>query len=605
MKLNKMIAFIVSIVFIPVLVFGDTNNDTLVLQIGSNKATINGESFELDSEPIIHKDRTMVPIRFIADAFGAGINWDGKTKTITIEQKNPELLDAQTTINEISEVINDARIGLKIQATGKIDIKIVEAIKTLASKGNKVRLILNSNPENRASFSDNVNSNLQINWACEWEIPKSEYVVVDDEICFTGNSSLFDKSDSQGNSNTIKFSNKSLAKQYTIEFDTLWANVEGDCIPGYPEPTNQVWKTEWFKQSTYSMSLTENDIIVTWGSSGIYFFDTNTGKLLGEIDETNTHYRGFTHGDFIIYGHKNDDDTITVKKFNPRTEQTTWSYDIDNPIEHTQQIASYLDGVIHLWGDEYLLVGKKNGSDIINLETGEWVRTLEIENSFPYAVVNDMLISIGYPIQKASILAYDINGNKLWNSEDGYISNQIRNEGLKIVNLCVNQKYLFRSFEGEFDNLYSLFDINSGKAIWETIPNTAGNKVFLSDNYLFVSRVMDNRSDYRGYMSIGLKSLQEVTTVNPDHIHATWAVNLFGYKNGQVLAGSINMLHSYRVTGGAIDFENPVWKKQVGGDTIPNKHNTLYDENNHSYYIFDNGYMARDKPGLIKYTCDK
>ncbi len=59
------------------------------LQIGSNKAqiTIDDEVKEmtLDAPPIIINNRTMVPVRFIAEAFGAKVSWDASEQAIMIE----------------------------------------------------------------------------------------------------------------------------------------------------------------------------------------------------------------------------------------------------------------------------------------------------------------------------------------------------------------------------------------------------------------------------------------------------------------------------------------------------------------------------------------
>ncbi|MCK5847590.1 MAG: hypothetical protein KAH01_00160, partial [Caldisericia bacterium] len=55
------------------------------LTIGNSVPKIDGEDQEaLQFPPYISKGRTMVPLRFITEAFGAVIGWDGPTKTITI-----------------------------------------------------------------------------------------------------------------------------------------------------------------------------------------------------------------------------------------------------------------------------------------------------------------------------------------------------------------------------------------------------------------------------------------------------------------------------------------------------------------------------------------
>ncbi len=60
-------------------------NDTkIILQIGSKFASVNGKKVILDAPPRIINGRTMVPIRFIAESFDAHVAWDDATKTITI-----------------------------------------------------------------------------------------------------------------------------------------------------------------------------------------------------------------------------------------------------------------------------------------------------------------------------------------------------------------------------------------------------------------------------------------------------------------------------------------------------------------------------------------
>ena len=58
---------------------------TIQLQIGSFNAWIDGSDVKtLDAAPIIQNNRTLVPVRFIMETFGADVNWEKETKTITI-----------------------------------------------------------------------------------------------------------------------------------------------------------------------------------------------------------------------------------------------------------------------------------------------------------------------------------------------------------------------------------------------------------------------------------------------------------------------------------------------------------------------------------------
>ena len=48
---------------------------TILLTIGSDKATVNGKEVSLDSPAFIENSRTYTPVRFIAEALGAKVSW--------------------------------------------------------------------------------------------------------------------------------------------------------------------------------------------------------------------------------------------------------------------------------------------------------------------------------------------------------------------------------------------------------------------------------------------------------------------------------------------------------------------------------------------------
>ncbi|MDN4495125.1 copper amine oxidase N-terminal domain-containing protein [Ureibacillus aquaedulcis] len=56
-------------------------NDTI-------KVFSNTEELVLDQKPVIKNSRTLVPIRFIAERFGAEVKWDQKKKVVTIKDKS-------------------------------------------------------------------------------------------------------------------------------------------------------------------------------------------------------------------------------------------------------------------------------------------------------------------------------------------------------------------------------------------------------------------------------------------------------------------------------------------------------------------------------------
>jgi len=63
----------------------DSNGRLVVeIPIDSNVAYINGEPIELDVPAMLHNERTMIPVRFIAEASGANVEWDDETRTVMI-----------------------------------------------------------------------------------------------------------------------------------------------------------------------------------------------------------------------------------------------------------------------------------------------------------------------------------------------------------------------------------------------------------------------------------------------------------------------------------------------------------------------------------------
>ena len=69
----------------------DTKGITIVLgdteiklQVGNNSATVNGKQLTVDPAPYIVNGRTLVPLRFISEALGAEVRWDAVNKIATI-----------------------------------------------------------------------------------------------------------------------------------------------------------------------------------------------------------------------------------------------------------------------------------------------------------------------------------------------------------------------------------------------------------------------------------------------------------------------------------------------------------------------------------------
>lgn len=85
--------------------------------IGQRTAYIDGQAVSLDVAPIIINGRTMVPVRFIGEAFGAEFLWDGATRKVTYLQGKNKIeiyVDKQlATVNGKNIILDTAPLILE------------------------------------------------------------------------------------------------------------------------------------------------------------------------------------------------------------------------------------------------------------------------------------------------------------------------------------------------------------------------------------------------------------------------------------------------------------------------------------------------------------
>lgn len=61
------------------------NGRNVHLTIGSTQATVNGQTVMMDVAPFLVGARTLVPLRFVAQALGAAVNWSQSNNTVYIQ----------------------------------------------------------------------------------------------------------------------------------------------------------------------------------------------------------------------------------------------------------------------------------------------------------------------------------------------------------------------------------------------------------------------------------------------------------------------------------------------------------------------------------------
>ena len=82
---------------------------SIILTIGQKDATIDGKAVSNDVAPKIVNDRTMLPIRFIAEALGAKVDWIEESQTVKITAEN---IDISLVIGETFATVNGEKIDL-------------------------------------------------------------------------------------------------------------------------------------------------------------------------------------------------------------------------------------------------------------------------------------------------------------------------------------------------------------------------------------------------------------------------------------------------------------------------------------------------------------
>lgn len=87
-------------------------NERVIATINSKNVYINGETKTLDVPPMVIDDRTLVPVRFVAEAFGANVDWNEATQTVVIgtKQSQPEI---SLTTNSLTTYKEYSHFGIK------------------------------------------------------------------------------------------------------------------------------------------------------------------------------------------------------------------------------------------------------------------------------------------------------------------------------------------------------------------------------------------------------------------------------------------------------------------------------------------------------------
>lgn len=127
-------------------------NDKIVLLLNTPSAWLNGEKRPLDVEPQVTDNRTLVPLRFIGEAFDCAVNWQQENNTVSIvaaagsgqqdtdaptfpsdTDMTPENVPAAVTItNQALQQLNSVRLQKNLDA-----LSTAAELKTMADAHSK------------------------------------------------------------------------------------------------------------------------------------------------------------------------------------------------------------------------------------------------------------------------------------------------------------------------------------------------------------------------------------------------------------------------------------------------------------------------------------
>jgi hypothetical protein len=72
------------------------DNTRINLQIGNRTASVNGQQVALEQAPMVTRGSTLVPLRFVSEALGARVNWNGARQVVNIRSRGSAVAGLRT-----------------------------------------------------------------------------------------------------------------------------------------------------------------------------------------------------------------------------------------------------------------------------------------------------------------------------------------------------------------------------------------------------------------------------------------------------------------------------------------------------------------------------
>lgn len=103
----------------------DSSSKIIEMTIGKKDYSINSEKKKMDTVPFVQDSRTLVPVRFVAEAIGAQVEWDSENQVVKIANndsvitlkvgENTYSLNGKTSEMDTKSIIKDSRTFIPIR----------------------------------------------------------------------------------------------------------------------------------------------------------------------------------------------------------------------------------------------------------------------------------------------------------------------------------------------------------------------------------------------------------------------------------------------------------------------------------------------------------
>ncbi|MFM1653855.1 N-acetylmuramoyl-L-alanine amidase [Brevibacillus sp. B_LB10_24] len=108
-------------------------NNQLVLRLNQKQATVNGKTVQLDAPPLLHKDRMLLPLRFVGEALGSTVGWDNESQTVVVNQPISLQINGLNVTNTMKSFKWDGQLYLPVEKIAQ-QLGIVPDVKKLSSR---------------------------------------------------------------------------------------------------------------------------------------------------------------------------------------------------------------------------------------------------------------------------------------------------------------------------------------------------------------------------------------------------------------------------------------------------------------------------------------